>query len=1579
MNVESSQESDHPQTASFHILFPKSESQAQSDCMLSTYFKELWRSVFQDIPITFKWLSAKSPNFSHQQSEIGGNDYSCSIHAHFKQANEAGDDICINLGLIPYPEKTGEFVLQGNRYIFPIYLRTSRQYKKLKENLLGKNKNNHENSVAEKTDPIQRDDERKTDNLHVVLFHELIEHSLKKRLKWVLEKLKRNKWEGDARSLRMSLRSWLKIGNNTLIHQKILRYGQLIDQDSPLNRIFQRKELSFYGQGGQHPDSTQEFFLRDVDDDDLYRICPVVTPQGHKVGMRLFLARRAAVDPMKAKILKPDRIEIGDSLSDAASLIPFIEHDDVSRALMGANMMKQALPLEHPDIPLIQSGWEKEIGKLPEIPSDINIDGILSLGKNLLAGYLPWGLETFEDGIVVSESASKALTSKVEKTFCFSQEKKTLLEGDYCITQITRKNQRISEANKNSLDDEGIIKVGTEVRPGDTLVSAVRKRYNDINKTKTLDLAIISDDFIESLINRSPLEDRDVSLRMPPNFKGSVIEIINLKASPKTSLPPNINRKVGVKVRCIQPVKVGDKIASRHGAKGVVVNIIPDAKMPYMKTNISFCEDDKCSVKTPHRHLQVILNPLGVTGRLNLGQLFETTLAKIAEKQNHPYEVKPFDNNWNLDKLSKSLSGHGFSEDGKEQLYVIDGDNEKPLKYRSLVGPQYFLNLYHQADGKIQAREVGRPYDYTLREGQPRAGKRVIGDTILGSGQRIGEMETWALAAHSAWNTIDDLLNFKSDDRRLQMKASDQDFQWNGSRRPQALVNLILLCRSMGLDLKLLRLGVDVTERFIENIDGEIFDNVSITIAESDQIKYWGRGGEVKTVNLYAQNKKDFIPPLNKLHPDPEGLYSRRIFDPRKPWQMGLIVLTEPIKNPLMEKIDEECKYKKYMLSCIPVLPIAFRKERLGFYKNFQDDLNILYRYVIRRNDQFKLFKDNKKADKDHLIQAEERLYNSVKNLFFGGNVDGKNRKGIANIMGGKKGLIRGHLAGKRADYSGRAVIIGDPHMPLNEAGIPNSMWNQLFPGLGENEKPIILLNRQPSLHRNSIQAFRASWHCRGDVICLNPFVCRPFNADFDGDTIAVHVPQKPEAIAEAEKLIPARHLLSQSNGKVVLGFDKDIALAAAYLTYDLNTESDEDVPLTDENELPLKGRDFWEKQNVNGIETTVGRLVIRRIFGEISFMNRTMNIDQWRHATQKLINTALRKDPAFIESFTLSISNLFHNTLKASGLSLSLMDFQCFSDIKEITYPSMLWLMRQIGKYGTDLEKQITKERGPMRRPERKNVPTEPIKSNLINGHTEEDYFISAHGARAGLVDKGLITAHSGHLLRDWIYRLQHLYIVEKDCRTVEGIDAENIEKEQILGNRFDLQGRLIDYIEKGTQFRSPLNCQGKDKNGHPGICQKCYGYDPSTRNLPEVGLPVGIMAAQALGERVSQETLKSFHEGGKVQEEKKGLELVTYLRESMGKNRKRNRAYSEALQEIYEQFSRGSRPNLVHFEVILKGYMENIKSKSLLSELAHSQATSKFADMASGNTSDDLYGVISRIISGRTIDTGPIGAING
>jgi DNA-directed RNA polymerase subunit beta' len=216
-----------------------------------------------------------------------------------------------------------------------------------------------------------------------------------------------------------------------------------------------------------------------------------------------------------------------------------------------------------------------------------------------------------------------------------------------------------------------------------------------------------------------------------------------------------------------------------------------------------------------------------------------------------------------------------------------------------------------------------------------------------------------------------------------------------------------------------------------------------------------------------------------------------------------------------------------------------------------------------------------------------------VKELYFGRKIRNKKKKGIYDLLKGKTGLLRGHLAGKRVDYSGRAVIVGDPSLGLDEIGIPELLWNKFFPADRNSEPPIVLINRPPTLHRNSFQSFRAIRHRDSNVIGMNPFVCKPFNADFDGDCVAVHVPRKPDAITEAEQLLPSHNLLSQANGMPVLGFEKDIALGAAYVTYHPNIKSDDEIPLTTEEELPLTGKDLWEIVIHQNIETTVGRLLL--------------------------------------------------------------------------------------------------------------------------------------------------------------------------------------------------------------------------------------------------------------------------------------------------------------------------------------------------------------------------------------------------
>ena len=1097
-----------------------------------------------------------------------------------------------------------------------------------------------------------------------------------------------------------------------------------------------------------------------------------------------------------------------------------------------------------------------------------------------------------------------------------------------------------------------------EVNPGDVLISAFEKYSETIKKADVTEM-------YARAVSSKPYKIKNCSLYVPANYHGSVIKIIDIERGKALSLQDGLERRIGIVIHLETKVSIGDKICSRHGSKGVVGQILNDHEMPYYKTEKSCCFSQECTIKEPHNHVQIILNPIGVIGRLNVGQLYETTLAKIAEKKNETVIVPPFQNSWNLQKIVTDLKSHGFSEDGREQLFMVEEGKERRLHYQSLVGPQYFLRLQHLSEHKIQARRIEQPFDYTMRDNQPRMGKRVSDNHIIGSAQRVGEMETWALAGHGAWHILDDLLNVKSDDELLRKQNKVGGFlKDEGDRRPQALVNLILLFRALHLDLRLFnKNGKDVTKIFIENKLGIAFEKASLSWAKDDQIDDWHITNEVTSENLFTSEKGK-----TATEYDPNGLYSMIIFPPDYNWQMGKISLAKPVPHP---------GYNDLHINMIPVLPRIFRIEQ-DDVTNYEDDLNILYQHVIVANNKLKHYLDSKNDSEE--LKWFKILKKRIENLFFGGEVYGKQRKGIYEILRGKKGLIRGHLAGKRADYSGRAVIVADPELALDEIGIPETLWNQFFPDRGKSEKSFILINRQPSLHRYSFQSFRATLHQHGNVVGMNPFVCKPFNADFDGDTVSIHVPRKPAAINEAELLLPSHNLLSQANGKPVLGFEKDIALGVAYITYHPKINCDDQIRCSTEKDFPLRGRGLWEKVVYQNIETTVGRLLLRRLFTEeVSMQNRSMTSKIWDRLLSDLFAVASStQNSQLIIDFTHQLSLVLMPALKNSGLSISFSDFiPLDSSPKNEEMPSFLWMLRQIGKYNDDLEKQIIQFRGRMRRPGN-DEPTAEVLSGLMKGHSEKEYLLTAHGARSGLVDKGVITAPAGNELRKWIYHLQHLYIVEKDCKSLSNLDSHSIDSDQLIGSRYDTKGDIITVIKENQKFRSPLACKGRDQQGNPGICAKCYGNDPATGRLPEIGLPVGILAAQAIGERVSQETMKSFHTGGtqKIKTgnyEKAGLDLIELLQNDLFIYKKKRKKTDplKTIQRIWKYFPSSNKPRMIHFEVLLKGYSDEYTG--LLSAIAKSQDKRQIFKLASSEQSDNLFSVMSRIISGRLIKYDP------
>ena len=410
---------------------------------------------------------------------------------------------------------------------------------------------------------------------------------------------------------------------------------------------------------------------------------------------------------------------------------------------------------------------------------------------------------------------------------------------------------------------------------------------------------------------------------------------------------------------------------------------------------------------------------------------------------------------------------------------------------------------------------------------------------------------------------------------------------------------------------------------------------------------------------------------------------------------------------------------------------------------------------------------------------------------------------------------------------------------------------------------------------------------------------------------------------------------------------------------------NDDEVPYTGGNGALESSQQWWTEKEVNGVTTTVGRIELRKIFGpDVPLFNRTLEEGEWN----RLVSQAAKRKQENFAEVTTGISKLFGRALMFSGLSASLDDFDKFriENYQPDEDLNFLFLASKAGRYSSDLETQITSARGFMRRPQEVSAEPVEVKSCLLAGHSENDYLLSAHGARSGLVDRGLNTSYSGHLMRDMILKVQHLRIVQEDCGANEGIPTAGLYQSSSIGNRFDINGNLVTNDES-AELRSPLTCMARDKNGRTGICQKCYGLDPATGKLPDLGLPVGVLAAQAVAERVSQLTMRTFHTGGAQTsdgdgEEKFGLVLVKVLREQLGKKRKNLLPNLEAL---VRQFPKSGRPALIHFEVLLRGY-SGVDNVALLATLFRYQSINKIRELALERAEDDMFTVLSRLAAG-------------
>ncbi len=670
--------------------------------------------------------------------------------------------------------------------------------------------------------------------------------------------------------------------------------SQLMDQINPLSGLTQKRKISAVGPGGVKKERASAE-VRDIHYTHYGRICVIETPEGQSIGLISTLANYAkvndygfletpyrpldkttgklsnkyeyfmadiedeayiaqATEPVDAEgrfinkrvicrhkdtILEvpASRIDFMDVspkqfISAATSLIPFVGNNDSARALMGANMQRQAVPLLRPESPIVGTGMEamvahdggsvilaKNDGVVTYVSSDevriktdagvediyyttkfaktnadtcinqkpcvvkgekikkgeVIVDGYstekgeLALGKNVLIAWMNWEGYNYEDAILISERLVKddvytSITLKVEEIKCRS----TKL-GD---EEITRDIPNLGEEALKNLDENGIIRVGAEVRPGDILVGKVTpKGETELTPEERL---------LRAIFGEKAREVRDTSLRVQHGRGGVVVDVQIFSKKNKDDLEPGVNMMVKVVVSQRRKLSVGDKMAGRHGNKGVVSRILPEEDMPFMANG---------------QPLDILLNPLGIPSRMNVGQVLEVHLGLVAGSLGWKVATPVFDGA-EVDVIKQLLKENNFPENGKIQLY--DGRTGEKFANTATVGYKYMLKLDHMVDSKMHARSIG---PYSLVTQQPLGGKAMFG------GQRFGEMEVWALEAYGASSILQEILTVKSDDVVGRIKTFEAIVKGQPIAEPgipESFKVLIKELQALGLDIKIL-------------------------------------------------------------------------------------------------------------------------------------------------------------------------------------------------------------------------------------------------------------------------------------------------------------------------------------------------------------------------------------------------------------------------------------------------------------------------------------------------------------------------------------------------------------------------------------------------------------------------------------------------------------------------------------------------------------------------------------------------------------------------------------------------------
>ncbi len=708
--------------------------------------------------------------------------------------------------------------------------------------------------------------------------------------------------------------------------------SQFMDQTNPLSELTHKRRISALGPGGLTRERAG-FEVRDIHHTHYGRLCPVESPEGPNIGLISALSCFAQINEygfvetpykkvdketgrvtdiieyMSADVedkyviaqatepldddgkfinnrirarFKEEIMEVDSSMVDyidvspkqlvsvAAAMIPFLEHDDVKRSLMGSNMQRQAVPLLMPEAPIVGTGIEyraardsgitviaENDGVVEKVSGDEVIvrnknnvldkyklrkfkrtnggtcinqrpvvsrgekvkkgeiladgpstqNGEMALGKNVIIAFMTWEGYNYEDAVLISERLVKedVYTSiHIEEYDCECRDTKLGPE------EITRDIPNVGEDGLKDLDEDGIIRIGAEVRPGDILVGKVTpKGETELTAEERL---------LRAIFGEKAREVRDTSLRVPHGEAGTIVDVKIFTRENSDELGPGVNQVIRCYIATKRKISVGDKMSGRHGNKGVISRILPEEDMPFMEDG------------TP---VDIVLNPQGIPSRMNLGQVLEVHLGMAAKALGFKVETPVFDGA-KSEEIEDLLEQAGLSRDGKR--WLRDGRTGEVFDSPITVGVMYMLKLHHLVDDKIHARSTG---PYSLVTQQPLGGKAQFG------GQRFGEMEVWALEAYGAAYTLQEMLTVKSDDVVGRVKTYEAIVKGENIPQPgvpESFKVLVKELQSLGLDIRLYTkddVELELKESIEDGIDFNIEDKKPLedSIVDESEMK----------------------------------------------------------------------------------------------------------------------------------------------------------------------------------------------------------------------------------------------------------------------------------------------------------------------------------------------------------------------------------------------------------------------------------------------------------------------------------------------------------------------------------------------------------------------------------------------------------------------------------------------------------------------------------------------------------------------------------------------------------------------